>query len=139
MEAAGFVSIDSKSTTWPIGTWHQDRRQQHLGSMAKEHVDEGLENWAMRRITRDIGWEKEKVHLLCANVRQQLSRPGVHVVQDVKVVYGVKPYSPGQVAPFHPGGNIHPDYRHPGFTMPNPPSVPASATQTLRHGSRPMF
>lgn len=92
MIATGFEEVRVQHRIWPISRWNEEPSYQELGYLAGEHVHLGLENWAMRRFTRDVSLEREDVIVLCAEVRQELREPGVHAIQEVKVVYGVKPH-----------------------------------------------
>lgn len=88
---AGFDGIRTKTARWPLWRQTNDRHYQKIASQAKALTDDGLENWALRRFTRDVGWDMNEVMMLCASVRQQLAWPSVHACLEVKVVYARKP------------------------------------------------
>lgn len=90
MMATGFRDVRAQHKVWPIGDWQGDLSHRGLGTLAERHAHSGLQNWAMRRFTRYLPWEREEIVVLCARVGNELRRPEVHAVQNVKVVYGVK-------------------------------------------------
>lgn len=95
--ATGFRDVRAQHKVWPIGDWQGDLSHRGLGTLAEGHAHSGLQNWAMRRFTRYLPWEREEIVVLCARVGNELRRPEVHAVQNVKVVYGVKSYCfPGE-------------------------------------------
>ncbi|KAK5089613.1 hypothetical protein LTR70_007197 [Exophiala xenobiotica] len=88
MREAGFNDVVERRFKWPIGPWAKKRELKELGKFARAHVESGLENWSLRLLTTVLDWSAEEVYKLCADVRQEISNPKIHALQEMRVVYG---------------------------------------------------
>ena len=60
------------------GTWPADKRLKEVGAWNYLQVQEGLEGFLYAIFTRILGWSKEEVDVLCAQVRGDMKDPKFH-------------------------------------------------------------
>lgn len=78
LENAGFVDVVERRLKWPLNEWPKDPHYKELGSWVRECHDQGSEGMIMALFTRYLGWTKEEVMVLCAQIRAQLKDRSVH-------------------------------------------------------------
>jgi hypothetical protein len=71
MAASGFVNIEEKKFVWPLGTWAKGRHHRNLGVLLKQNFLMAAEALALRPLS-GIGWSREEIQVLLAEVRQEL-------------------------------------------------------------------
>ena len=52
-------------------------------------IEEGLEGFTLRLFTQILGWKKEEVQVLLANVRKDLRNPRIHAQFDLYVLASI--------------------------------------------------
>lgn len=78
LESAGFVDVVEQRSKWPLNEWPKDPHFKELGSWVRECHDQGVEGLIMALLTRNLGWSKEEVLVLCAEIRASLKTRRVH-------------------------------------------------------------
>jgi hypothetical protein len=78
LEKAGFINVVEKKFKWPSNTWPKDPKYKTLGMWQLANAENGLEAWTLALYTRALGWSKEQVLTLCANVRKDIRNPKIH-------------------------------------------------------------
>ncbi|KAH7121918.1 S-adenosyl-L-methionine-dependent methyltransferase [Dactylonectria estremocensis] len=91
MEAAGFTNLTQVVYKWPMNRWPKDPKLKELGMWTLENVSSGLEGLSAAVYTRVLGWTKEEMDVLLAEVRRDLKNPAMHSYWPIIVVYGQKP------------------------------------------------
>ncbi|KAK1987221.1 methyltransferase domain-containing protein [Colletotrichum cereale] len=88
---AGFVNITHQRFKIPIGDWPKDPHYRECGLINLMQMLDGLEGFTLRLFTSVLGWTKEEVFVLLAQVRQELKSRAFHAYFDFHVVYAQKP------------------------------------------------
>lgn len=91
MKDAGFTNITRRTFKWPIGTWPKEMRMKQLGAYNRLGWEEGIDGWAMFLFTKYLGWQREEVQILIANIKRELRDPNIHAYQFITVCYGQCP------------------------------------------------
>lgn len=91
VEEAGFHNVVETIYIWPTNGWPQDPKLKELGKWNLINFESGLEGVSLALFTRVLGWSKDQVLSLCADVRNELRNPKVHGYWKIYVVYGQKP------------------------------------------------
>ncbi|KAK1751060.1 methyltransferase [Echria macrotheca] len=91
MEEAGFVNVQEHVFKWPQNRWPKDARYKELGTWTLENITSGLEGLSAAVYTRVLGWSKEEVDVLLAQVRNEMKDTKIHSYWPIYVVYGQKP------------------------------------------------
>ncbi|KAG5800315.1 hypothetical protein H9Q69_000613 [Fusarium xylarioides] len=91
VEKAGFHNVVETIYIWPTNSWPQDPKLKELGKWNLINFESGLEGVSLALFTRVLGWSKDQVLSLCADVRNELRNPKVHGYWKIYVVYGQKP------------------------------------------------
>ncbi|TDZ35512.1 putative methyltransferase tdiE [Colletotrichum spinosum] len=91
LEEAGFVNVTEAVFKWPQNRWPKDPRYKELGIWTLENITSGLEALSAAVYTRVLGWSKESVDVLLAEVRKDMKNTAIHAYWPIYVVYGQKP------------------------------------------------
>jgi len=94
IEKAGFINVQEKLYKCPIGAWPRDKIYKDAGRVNLDHWKMGLEGWAMYLLTKfgePTPWLADEVQVYLAHVRNEISRPGLHVYHYTRRVWGQKP------------------------------------------------
>ncbi|KAL8404367.1 hypothetical protein RB594_009279 [Gaeumannomyces avenae] len=94
MEDVGFEDVRHTVYRWPINRWPRDPYYKELGAWSLENMDAALEGASLAPLTRGLGWTKEEVLVLVAQVRKDLRNTRIHAYWPIHIVYGRKPLSP---------------------------------------------
>ena len=78
LENAGFIDVVEYQLKWPLNEWPKDPHYKELGSWVRECHDQGAEGLIMALFTRHLGWTREEVLVLCAQIRSRLKDRSVH-------------------------------------------------------------
>lgn len=78
VEKAGFENIVETVYRWPTNSWPKDPKLKELGKWNLANFDSGLEGVSLALFNRVLGWSKEEILTLCADVRKELRNPKVH-------------------------------------------------------------
>ncbi|KAL2198336.1 S-adenosyl-L-methionine-dependent methyltransferase [Corynascus similis CBS 632.67] len=87
---AGFTNVTHHRFRFPIGTWPKDPKMKQVGMYNISQVMTGLEGFSLRLYCDVLGWKKDEVLVLLAQVRSELKDPKIHAQFDFHVVYGQK-------------------------------------------------
>ncbi|EOD52356.1 putative umta methyltransferase family protein [Neofusicoccum parvum UCRNP2] len=68
-----------------LETWKE------VGLLNLANFNEGISPFSMRVLTHALGWTKEEVDALMAQVRTELKKKSIHPIHDFHVVYAQKP------------------------------------------------
>lgn len=98
MEEVGFEDVSHNVFRWPMNHWPRDPYYKELGMWSLENMDAALEAGSLAPLTRGLGWTKEEVLVLVAQVRKDLRNTKIHAYWPIHVVYGRKPLSPKAAA-----------------------------------------
>ncbi|QPC70710.1 hypothetical protein HYE68_001462 [Fusarium pseudograminearum] len=91
VEKAGFENVVETVYRWPTNSWPKDPKLKELGKWNLANFDSGLEGVSLALFNRVLGWPKEEILTLCADVRKELRNPKVHAYWKIYIVYGQKP------------------------------------------------
>ncbi len=95
LESYGFTNTRQEIFKIPIGTWPDNQLLKTVGMYAKVGITEGLEAMAYGPLCRGMGWSKEKVEEMCADVRRYLSEEHrVKAYMKLHISWGQKPPDP---------------------------------------------
>ncbi|PYI08362.1 methyltransferase domain-containing protein [Aspergillus sclerotiicarbonarius CBS 121057] len=85
--AAGFTNIHHRIYPLPLGPWPMEQRLKEAGALNILQVLEGLEACSVATFTHVLGWTLEAVEQFLVEVRTDIMRKGVHMMQNFHVVY----------------------------------------------------
>ncbi|GME53029.1 Methyltransferase type 11 [Neofusicoccum parvum] len=88
---AGFTNIRHEIFPFPVGGWPKDKMLKEVGLLNLANFNEGISPFSMRVLTHALGWTKEEVDALMAQVRTELKKKSIHPIHDFHVVYAQKP------------------------------------------------
>jgi len=88
---AGFVDIAAVKSPLPVGTWPADKRLKTVGAWNYLQCAEGLEGFFFAIFTRYLGYSKEEVEVMCADIRRGMKDPKMHTMYHLHTVVGKKP------------------------------------------------
>ena len=88
MKEVGFVDIQQRTTTWPLGPWPKQRDLKELGKWGKMAYVEGALPFALMLLTRE-GWSKETITEMIDAATASLKKNSYYV--QAWFVYGRKP------------------------------------------------
>ncbi|KAK2674383.1 hypothetical protein RAB80_009367 [Fusarium oxysporum f. sp. vasinfectum] len=91
VKKVGFHNVVETIYKWPTNSWPKDPKLKELGKWNLINFESGLEGVSLALFTRMLGWSKDEVLSLCADVRNELRDPKVHGYWKIYVVYGQKP------------------------------------------------
>ncbi|TEA12364.1 Secondary metabolism regulator laeA [Colletotrichum sidae] len=86
----GLINIQHRPFKIPAGPWAKDPYLKHIGMYELVQLLEGLEAFSLRLLCGSLGWTKEGVYALLAQVRKDLKNPSIHAWLYYNVVYGQK-------------------------------------------------
>ncbi|KAI3541838.1 methyltransferase domain-containing protein [Colletotrichum tamarilloi] len=89
-ETGDYVNITHQKFKIPVGDWPKDPYYKELGMINLMQILDGLEAFTLRLFTGVLGWTKEEVIVLLADVRRELKSRTFHPYMDF-VVYAQKP------------------------------------------------
>ena len=78
MIAAGFVDVEEIHYKWPSNTWPKDKWYKELGAWNNKNITSGLQGFLMAALTRGLGWAREEVDVLAAQVRKDVNDRNIH-------------------------------------------------------------
>ncbi|KAH7381937.1 S-adenosyl-L-methionine-dependent methyltransferase [Cadophora sp. MPI-SDFR-AT-0126] len=79
---------------WATNGWVRRRQQKLQALWLNENLKEGLPAWGLSTLSRGLGWSRERIEVLIAAARKDLSNPNIHACAECYVAYGRKPHSP---------------------------------------------
>ncbi|OLN81629.1 Malonyl-[acyl-carrier protein] O-methyltransferase 1-like protein 5 [Colletotrichum chlorophyti] len=92
IKEGGFVNVVHHRYKLPIGTWPKDPYYKDIGMLNLIQVLDGLEAFNLRLLTGVLGWSREEVLVLLAQVRNELKSGAFHARIELHVAYGQKPH-----------------------------------------------
>ncbi|KAK1640154.1 methyltransferase domain-containing protein [Colletotrichum phormii] len=90
-EAGDYVNVVHQKYKIPIGDWPKDPHYKECGMINVMQVLDGLDAFTFRLFTGVLGWTKEEVMVLLAEVRRELKSKTFHAYFEFHVVYAQKP------------------------------------------------
>ena len=78
MTAAGFEDVVVKDYLVPTNAWPKDRKMKELGRYMMVNMLEGIEAFTLRLWTQQLGWSIERIQLLLAEVRKDITNRNIH-------------------------------------------------------------
>jgi SAM-dependent methyltransferase len=93
MREAGFVDVQVKQIKMPIGKWPKNPLLKKVGLYLLAVILDGLEGISLGPLCRGLGWQKQEVDVLLAEVRTDLKNSSIHSYYSMHTVYGQKPTS----------------------------------------------
>jgi len=78
VKKVGFHNVVETIYKWPTNSWPKDPKLKELGKWNLINFESGLEGVSLALFTRMLGWSKDEVLSLCADVRNELRDPKVH-------------------------------------------------------------
>ncbi|KAK1494838.1 UMTA methyltransferase [Colletotrichum tamarilloi] len=87
---AGFVDVVHQRFKMPIGPWPKDPHHKDVGMTNLIQLLDGLEGFSLRAFCGILGWTKEEVLVLLAQVRTELKSGSFHARSAIHVVYAQK-------------------------------------------------
>jgi hypothetical protein len=90
LQEVGFVDIQIRWFTWPIGPWAKYSKNKVIGRYLYADFYEGLDV-ARLLFTNVLGWSSTDVDILIAQVRTEMKEQKVHLYERVCFCYARKP------------------------------------------------
>lgn len=87
---AGFIDIVATRKKIPTGTWPKDPHYKELGIWSRLILLEGIEGISLGLLEK-LGLTVDEIHVLLAEVRNDLSNTRIHGYWDTYLVYAKKP------------------------------------------------
>ncbi|KAH0545427.1 hypothetical protein FGG08_000428 [Glutinoglossum americanum] len=78
IEAAGFEDVKDDIYKCPMGTWPKDKRLKELGLWGALSMLEGLEPYSLALLTRVLKWDRARIEVTLADVRNQINDRRIH-------------------------------------------------------------
>ena len=72
LEEEGFVNVRRSEYQWAIGKWPEGEKERYMGTLSETNVSNALEGLSAMLLGKRLGWEKEKVNELVAEIREEL-------------------------------------------------------------------
>lgn len=91
MKDVGFVDVKEKEFKWPIGDWHGEKRQKHIGVLHEDNWMDGLEGFSLALFSRGLCRSLESIQRDLVYVREDLRDRSFRMFQSVTITYGRKP------------------------------------------------
>ncbi|KAL8780676.1 MAG: hypothetical protein Q9194_000779 [Teloschistes cf. exilis] len=91
MKDAGFKDVKGEKFVWPVGTWPKDKDLKERGAWNYLQIMEGLEAFTFALFTKQLGYSKAEVEVICAKIRSEMKDPKLHIMFHLHVAYGQKP------------------------------------------------
>ncbi|KAJ9143021.1 S-adenosyl-L-methionine-dependent methyltransferase [Pleurostoma richardsiae] len=91
LEDLGFVDVQEVLHKWPLNPWPRDKKLKELGAWTFQNVSDGIEAFSLALLSRVLGWSREEIEVLLADVRRELRDRSIHAYIPVYTVYGRKP------------------------------------------------
>lgn len=92
LSSYGFVNTHTEILKIPIGDWPESRVMKTVGMYGRVGILEGLEAMALGPLCKGLGWGKEEVDALCADVRKCLGEDvGMKAYMKLHISWGQKP------------------------------------------------
>ncbi|KAH8885354.1 S-adenosyl-L-methionine-dependent methyltransferase [Thozetella sp. PMI_491] len=90
---AGFEDVTEVRYKWALNTWPRDKKNKELGLWNNVNMHQGMSGFLMAALTRGLGWAKEDVDTLVAQVNIDMDDRSIHSYNPIYIVYGRKPQS----------------------------------------------
>ncbi|KAK2010407.1 methyltransferase domain-containing protein [Colletotrichum eremochloae] len=88
---SGFVDIFHQKFKLPIGPWPKDPHYKDVGMINLVQLLHGLDAFSLRTFCGILGWTREEVTVMLAQVRKELKSGMFHAHTAIHVVYAQKP------------------------------------------------
>ena len=75
----------------PQSPWSTDPKEKELGLYNEVNVLEGIGTYSYALFSRYLGWTKQEIDALVANVRQEIKDTNHHLYTNAYFVVGQKP------------------------------------------------
>jgi hypothetical protein len=85
-EAAGFNNVQHEVRKVPIGPWAKDKKMKQIGALHQINLTELLEAALLGLLVRVEGWTPEEVQVFMGQVRTDLKKKTVHLMQELYVL-----------------------------------------------------
>lgn len=94
MEQAGYVDIHEHLSKIPLGPWPKSKRLKEIGGWWLANWVSGLPGFTYKLFGTDgLGWSREEIEVMLADVRKAALRKDVHAYHRYYVVSGRRPSS----------------------------------------------
>jgi hypothetical protein len=90
LQEAGFVDIQIRWYSWPIGTWAKHDKNKAIGRYLHADFSAGLDV-ARLLFTNVLRWSTSDVDILIAQVREEMKKQKIHLYEMVCFCYARKP------------------------------------------------
>ena len=78
----------------PIGGWPKDPKAKEIGRYERLHMLDAVEPFSLALFSRALGWSKEEITVIVANVRRDFANPKHHMYSYFHFVTGRRPETP---------------------------------------------
>ena len=78
VEEAGFVNVQVVERKLPMGPWCSDRKLREAGRLAMTSIMEDLGGMSMAVFTRHLHWERDRLEVFLAGVRNEYNERSIH-------------------------------------------------------------
>ncbi|KAK5660696.1 hypothetical protein OQA88_12060 [Cercophora sp. LCS_1] len=92
MQECGYINVQEKVLTIPIGTWPKNKILKTVGLYWRTILLDGIQAIALGPLTRGCGWTREQVELFLVEVRRAYHDNNALMYMPFHVIYGQKPY-----------------------------------------------
>ncbi|KAF2665681.1 S-adenosyl-L-methionine-dependent methyltransferase [Microthyrium microscopicum] len=87
---AGLTNVQTMSVHIPIGDWSTDPRQQAIGLLNRESMEELVESHAIYPFTQQLGWTVDQVSELTDQIRDELNDNSLHLYLPLYIAWGYR-------------------------------------------------
>ena len=93
MRDAGFVNVQERVFTVPIGPWAKNSDLKTIGRYWLRILEDGLQAIAMAPLTRGLQWTREEVEVFLIQVRRAYANNSALMYMPLHIIFGQKPQS----------------------------------------------
>ncbi|KAH9235495.1 hypothetical protein K456DRAFT_1738015 [Colletotrichum gloeosporioides 23] len=91
MKEIGFTDVQVHRFKWPTNSWPKDRKHKEIGAWNYENIAPNFDGFIMAPLTRALGWTKDDVVALAAEVCKELGDKSIHAYYNTWSIHGRKP------------------------------------------------
>ncbi|KAF4871462.1 Secondary metabolism regulator LAE1 [Colletotrichum siamense] len=91
LKEVGFTDVQVQRFKWPTNSWPKYRKHKEIGAWNYENIAPNFDGFIMAPLTRALGWTKEDVVALAAEVYKELGDKSIHAYYNIWSIHGRKP------------------------------------------------
>jgi SAM-dependent methyltransferase len=91
LQEAGFTEIDHQQVGLPLNPWHHDEHEKKVARWYNLAISESVQPLSLAPFSRVLGYSKEKIDLLAANVKRDAFDKNIHSYNILHIYQARKP------------------------------------------------